>query len=188
MTTDNPAASYAEWKKSGPKRTDSKQRYEIAPEGGGTIAFAGLYAPWGNDAVEDESHRDAWLLSCTILTMPAPRWTPAILPLQGWERCMTGCRSLLRPARSTLGWIPGTRTALVCWTWCEAYDVAATGPSGPSSSSKTRTGGSASKQWKTLSSEATHSRADPPLECVGPRPTTRTGTGNTMREGRTRRP
>ncbi|MGM7774454.1 SOS response-associated peptidase [Arthrobacter sp. KNU-44] len=67
-----PAASYAEWKKSGPKRTDPKQRYEIAPEDGGTIAFAGLYAPWRNAAVEDESHRDAWLLSCTILTMPAP--------------------------------------------------------------------------------------------------------------------
>ncbi|MGO4585578.1 SOS response-associated peptidase [Arthrobacter sp. 2RAF6] len=67
-----PAASYAEWKKSGPKRTDPKQRYEIAPDGSDTIAFAGLYAPWRNAAVEDESHQDAWLLSCTILTMAAP--------------------------------------------------------------------------------------------------------------------
>ncbi|GAB2713835.1 SOS response-associated peptidase [Arthrobacter bambusae] len=68
-----PVSSYYEWKKSGPKRTDPKQRYEIAPaDGNDTIAFAGLYAPWRNTAVEDESHPDAWLLSCTILTMAAP--------------------------------------------------------------------------------------------------------------------
>ena len=67
-----PVSSYYEWKKSGPKRTDPKQRYEIAPDDGGTIAFAGLYAPWRNAAVEDPDHQDAWLLSCTILTMPAP--------------------------------------------------------------------------------------------------------------------
>jgi putative SOS response-associated peptidase YedK len=69
---DKPVSSYYEWKKSGPKRTDPKQRYKIAPDGSDTIAFAGLYAPWRNAAVEDESHPDAWLLSCIILTMPAP--------------------------------------------------------------------------------------------------------------------
>jgi putative SOS response-associated peptidase YedK len=67
-----PAASYYEWKKSGPRRTDPKQRYEIAAGDRGDLVFAGLYAPWRNAAVEDESHQDAWLLSCTILTMPAP--------------------------------------------------------------------------------------------------------------------
>lgn len=66
-----PAASYAEWKKSGPKRTDPKQRYEIARADGGDIVFAGLFAPWRNKDV-DETHPDAWLLSCTILTMAAP--------------------------------------------------------------------------------------------------------------------
>lgn len=68
-----PAESYFEWKKSGPKRSDPKQRYEIAPANDeSSIAFAGLYAPWRNKAVEDESSPDAWLLSCTILTMAAP--------------------------------------------------------------------------------------------------------------------
>ena len=67
-----PVSTYFEWKKAGPKRTDPKQRYEIAPNNAATIAFAGLYTPWRNTAVEDPESPDAWLLSCTILTMPAP--------------------------------------------------------------------------------------------------------------------
>ena len=66
-----PASSYAEWKKSGPKRTDPKQRYEIARPDGEDIVFAGLFAPWRNKDV-GEDHLDAWRLSCTILTMAAP--------------------------------------------------------------------------------------------------------------------
>lgn len=67
-----PATAYYEWKKSGPKGTDPKQRYEIAPNNDISIAFAGLFAPWRNPALEDSEDPDAWLLSCTILTMPAP--------------------------------------------------------------------------------------------------------------------
>ncbi|WP_442546133.1 SOS response-associated peptidase (plasmid) [Arthrobacter sp. KN11-1C] len=72
-----PVSSYYEWKKSGPKRTDPKQRYEIAPANGDdSIAFAGLFAPWRNPAIEDETHPDAWLFSCTVLTMASPTAAP----------------------------------------------------------------------------------------------------------------
>ncbi|MEV8150467.1 SOS response-associated peptidase family protein [Arthrobacter sp. NPDC080073] len=153
-----PATAYAEWKKSGPKRTDPKQRYEIAPaDGGGTIAFAGLYAPWRNPTVEDESHPDAWLLSCTILTMPAPPLDSGQgPPWRSWARCMTGCPSRWPPARLTPGWTRGTRTALACWISCAARRTTSpqTGTCGPSNSSRTRTDGSAWKQWIIPSSEA----------------------------------
>ncbi|WP_284982481.1 SOS response-associated peptidase family protein [Arthrobacter sp. efr-133-TYG-118] len=37
---------------------------------------AGLFALRRNPAIEDETHPEAWLLSCTVLTMAAPPAAP----------------------------------------------------------------------------------------------------------------
>jgi len=66
-----PASAYYEWKKSGPGRKDPKQRYIVEPQDE-LITFAGLFAPWRDESIEDKSAPGAWRLSCSILTMDSP--------------------------------------------------------------------------------------------------------------------
>lgn len=62
-----PADGYYEWK----KLTGGKQPYYVHPVGGEPIYFAGLYEWWKDPEVEDGTDGQ-WMLSTTILTMPAP--------------------------------------------------------------------------------------------------------------------
>ena len=63
-----PAEGYFEWLKG---TGSAKQPFYVHPADGGMLAFAGLYE-WWRDVSKEEGSPDAWLLSTTILTMPAP--------------------------------------------------------------------------------------------------------------------
>jgi putative SOS response-associated peptidase YedK len=60
---------YYEWQKSADGKT--KQPYFVHSGDGSLITFAGLYEWWKDPAKEDGAP-DAWLLSCSIVTMASP--------------------------------------------------------------------------------------------------------------------
>lgn len=64
-----PVEGYYEWKKLPDGK--SKQPYFVHTADGSLTTFAGLYS-WWKDPSKDDGAADQWLLSCTILTMPAP--------------------------------------------------------------------------------------------------------------------
>ncbi len=66
-----PVSAYYEYKKSGPGRKDPKQRYIVEPADD-IITFAGLFAFWRDESIDDRKDPRAWRLSCSILTMPTP--------------------------------------------------------------------------------------------------------------------
>jgi putative SOS response-associated peptidase YedK len=64
-----PVEGYYEWKKLADGK--SKQPYYVHTPDGALTTFAGLYS-WWKDPSKEDGAADQWLLSCTILTMPAP--------------------------------------------------------------------------------------------------------------------
>ncbi|MDO5753855.1 SOS response-associated peptidase [Arthrobacter sp.] len=63
-----PVEGYYEWKK---LPDGKKQPYFVHTKDGSLITFAGLYE-WWKDPEKDDADPEAWLLSCTILTMESP--------------------------------------------------------------------------------------------------------------------
>ena len=63
-----PVEGYYEWKK---LPDGKKQPYFVHAKDGSLITFAGLYE-WWKDPEKDDADPEAWLLSCTILTMESP--------------------------------------------------------------------------------------------------------------------
>ncbi|MFJ3957501.1 SOS response-associated peptidase [Arthrobacter sp. NPDC090010] len=63
-----PAEGYFEWLKG---TGTAKQPFYVRPTTTRTLTFAGLYE-WWRDLSKEPDAPDAWLLSTTILTMPAP--------------------------------------------------------------------------------------------------------------------
>ncbi|ALE06118.1 hypothetical protein AL755_12625 [Arthrobacter sp. ERGS1:01] len=64
-----PVEGYYEWKKLPDGK--GKQPYFVHSQDGSLTTFAGLYE-WWKDPAKADGAEDQWLLSCTILTMPAP--------------------------------------------------------------------------------------------------------------------
>lgn len=63
-----PVDGYYEWLKADTPK-GKKRPFYIHPKDDSMIFFAGLYEWWKDKAVEDE---DAWVLSCSIMTMASP--------------------------------------------------------------------------------------------------------------------
>lgn len=64
-----PADGYYEWRPP-PETKGRKQPFYIHPADSSSLAMAGLYE-WWRDPTRDESDDQAWLLSCSVLTMGA---------------------------------------------------------------------------------------------------------------------
>lgn len=114
-----PADAYYEWLTEG----KIKHPHAIRPKDGGLITFAGLYE-WWKDPEAPEDHQ--WLLSCTILTGPAPT------PDQHQDLATLHDRLPLPLSEETLvAWVHPDKlekpeaAELVDYVRSEAYEVAA---------------------------------------------------------------
>lgn len=73
-----PADAYYEWKAGAPGRT-GKRPHAIRPRDGSALLFAGLYQWWQDKQAAAQDGRQSWILSCTILTGPAPQPQSGVL-------------------------------------------------------------------------------------------------------------